>query len=256
MKAVFLSDAHLKRASDERYTRMIRFMQDIRKGHIHSFLDGVKSGQNETFIDDLYILGDFFDFWFCDPDKIHPEFQPVIRELLLLKEAGVRISFCEGNHDFFMADYFQDRLGMDVFEEWADISTDGSKILASHGDTVDSSDRVYVLFRRFLRSKLFYSVQRVIPASVRWALAGMTSNVSKEINSDNRDALVEKMLQFSQIKFSEGYDAVILGHCHQPVLKTFSVGGRHKTFATLGDWVRHYSFLYCENGQFRLGYYR
>ena len=74
-------------------------------------------GTEKTSIDDLYIAGDLFDFWFCQKEKINPEFKPVINKLIELQKAGIRIHLSEGNHDFFMGEYFRDVLGMEVFEE-------------------------------------------------------------------------------------------------------------------------------------------
>ncbi len=255
MKAVFISDAHLKRSADERYGQFIRFLGDLAEGKARSLTHDRELGRDKSSIDDLYILGDFFDFWFCAKDRIHPEFQLVIRQLVELQRTGVRVHLCEGNHDFFMKEYFHDVLGMEVFEEWADIRLDKLRMLLAHGDTADASDRIYLLFRKMLRSRAFYNIQRHIPPSARWAIAGMTSNVSKQMNDDNRDTLVEKMLSFAAGKLREDYDAVILGHCHKPVLRYFDVEGRKKTFVALGDWIKHYSFLYYENRKFFLSYY-
>jgi UDP-2,3-diacylglucosamine hydrolase len=256
MKAVFISDAHLKHATDERYGQFIHFLSDLKEGKVRSLVDSSELGEAKSPIDDLYILGDLFDYWFCRKDHIHPEFQLVISKLVELQKTGVRVHLCEGNHDFFMKEYFHDILGMEVIEEWATIKLDHLQMLVSHGDTADRSNWKYMMLRKILRSRTFYHVQRFIPASVRWALAGRISNASKEMNADNRDILVGKMLSFATGKLREEYDAVILGHCHQPVLRYFDVEGKKKTFVTLGDWVRHYSFLYYENRKFFMGYYQ
>ncbi len=79
MKAVFISDAHLKRSTDERYGQFIQFLADLQEGKVRSLVDAQELGREKTPIDDLYILGDFFDFWFCSKDHIHPEFQLVIQ---------------------------------------------------------------------------------------------------------------------------------------------------------------------------------
>jgi UDP-2,3-diacylglucosamine pyrophosphatase LpxH len=47
-------------------------------------------------------------------------------------------------------------------------------------------------------------------------------------------------------------DAVILGHCHQAILREERIGGRPRTFALLGDWIVHNSYLLYENGHFTL----
>jgi UDP-2,3-diacylglucosamine hydrolase len=252
MKAVFISDAHLKKQTDERYLRLLRFISGVKEGRIRSFVDSEDLPDEKTAIDDLYIVGDFFDFWFSEPHRIYPDFQVMISELIDLQKTGVRIHFFEGNHDFFLKDYFHDVLGMDVIEEWAVIEPDERRILVSHGDTSDPSDRLFLLFRKMLRSRAFYRIQSLLPVSWRWSIAAASSNLSKEINGDKHEILFEKMLSFASEKLKEHYDAVVLGHCHKPMIRSFDVNGGRKTFVTLGDWIRYYSFLYYEDGRFYL----
>ncbi|PKN20389.1 MAG: hypothetical protein CVU71_00940 [Deltaproteobacteria bacterium HGW-Deltaproteobacteria-6] len=256
MKAIFISDAHLRRSADERYGQFIKFLADLGECKVRSIVDAEALERKQTPIDDLYILGDFFDFWFCRKDHIHPEFQLVISKLVALQKSGVRIHLCEGNHDFFMKEYFHDVLGMEVFEEWADIKLDGINTLVAHGDTVDRSNYFYILLRKALRARAFYHLQRFVPSSILWAIAGISSHTSKTMTVDDGTALVEKMFSFAAGKLREEYGAVILGHCHKPVLRNFDLNGKKKTFVTLGDWTSHYSFLYYEDGKFFMSYYR
>jgi UDP-2,3-diacylglucosamine hydrolase len=145
---------------------------------------------------------------------------------------------CEGNHDFFLKEYFKDVLGMEVFEEWAAVDLDGLRVLVSHGDTADRSDRLYLMFRKFLRSRFFYAIQRRLPASLLWTLANMTSNVSKNLNDDNSEYLLGKMLSFAEEKWRENYDAVILGHCHKPLPAELYGGGAGKNIRYTGGLDR------------------
>jgi UDP-2,3-diacylglucosamine hydrolase len=238
MKAVFLSDAHLKNEADEGYRYMVRFL-DFPRDHV----------------DDLFILGDFFDFWFCRENHIYPEFKAVIEKLADLKQRGIRIHICEGNHDFFLGDYFTKIHGMSVITEWTDINLDGLNILISHGDTVDRTNKRYLFLRKLLRSRLFYKLQWWIPPFILWEIARLSSTVSKELSTDSGDYLAKKMESFSMEKFKDGYDAVILGHCHKPLLKEYVIDGRRKTFATLGDWRKHRSYLCYKDGRLTLSYY-
>lgn len=256
MKAVFISDAHLKRQTDEGYRQLMNFFDDLKEGKVKSLLDSNNASDDLTKIDDIFIVGDLFDFWFCNKEKIYPDFVLIINKLIELSKSGIRIHLNEGNHDFFLKEYFHDVLGMEVFEEWAKVRLDNFRALIAHGDTIDRTNIKYILFRKLLRSRPFYYFQRMIPASIRWALANLSSTTSKELTLENGDALVEKMLSFAVQKFQEDYDVVIVGHCHQPILRHYAVEGKKKTFAALGDWIRHYSFLYYENRNFQLGYYR
>lgn len=256
MKAIFISDAHLRKSEDERYRKLMLFLDAVKEGNVLSLVNPEEHASPKAFIDDLYIAGDLFDFWFCTKNKLNPEFIPAIQKLIELQKAGIRIHLCEGNHDFFMKDYFQGVLGMNVFEETADADLDALKVLIAHGDTADASNTRYLLFRKFLRSRFFYNVQRFIPTSVLWALAGLSSSTSKKMTVDNGEALAEKMTPFALTKFQEGYDAVVLGHSHFPRINYYNIKDRQKVFITLGDWMSHYSFLYYENNLFFLRYYR
>ncbi len=238
-KAVFLSDAHLKNQVDDGYHQIMKFL-DFPEDHI----------------DDLFILGDLFDFWFCRDGHIYPAFKTVIEKLADLKKRGMRIHLFEGNHDFFLGDYFTKTLGIKVFTEWANIDLDGRKVLISHGDTIDRTNKKYILLRKLLRSGVFYRMQRSIPPSVLWNIARASSAVSKELTIQTETIIARKMEAFALNKFHEGIDTVIIGHCHIPLLKEYEIGGRRKTFVTLGDWIRHYSYLCYEDGRFTLSYYK
>lgn len=256
MRAVFISDVHLIKTQDERHTKLMRFLDAIETGNIETWVHPDRPANKKVFVDDLYIVGDLFDFWFCESKNIYPDFQPVIAKLLALKKAGTAIHLGEGNHDFFLADYFRDVLGMQVFEEGLSLQLDDTKVFIAHGDKADRSNRSYLLFRKFLRSRFFYQAQRKIPASWRWSIAGWCSNTSKKMTRENGEALVEKMMPFVMDKFQEGHDVVILGHSHVPQEKRFTVNRKQKTLVTLGDWITHHSFLYFDHNAFFLRHYR
>ena len=156
MKAVFLADAHLKNADDNSYRILMHFLETLMP------------------VDRLFILGDFFDFWFSRNGRLYPDFIPIIDKLVDLKQQGVQIALCEGNHDFYLESYFSRTLGMTVFTEWADINLDSWKILLSHGDTVDEANKRYLLIRRILRSRSFYQTQRKIPLALLWKIARLS----------------------------------------------------------------------------------
>jgi UDP-2,3-diacylglucosamine hydrolase len=258
MKVIFISDAHLKTRDAKGYQTLMEFFDCLKgrgngKGKCYPAEGDAAAGNGGIAdIDDLYVLGDFFDFWFYKGASIYPEFGEIIDSLSELKERGVRIHLCEGNHDFFLADYFAGELGLEVIVEWASIDLDGRRVLISHGDTVDERNRRYLLLRRFLRSRFFYKLQRALPISFLWKAARISSNLSKEPAGELANALAEKMRAFSVRKFKDGFDAVIVGHCHKHLMEESVVNGKEKTFVILGDWVNHYSYLCYEDGSFSL----
>jgi UDP-2,3-diacylglucosamine hydrolase len=249
MKTVFLSDTHLKGPGYAGHEKLIQFFDRLQgRG-------GTGSGEiaNGTLtLDHLVIAGDFFDFWFGRGDTIYPGFRPVVDRMIALKREGVRISLCEGNHDFYLSNYFSHRLGIDVYPEWAEFTLDGLRILVSHGDTVDRGNRKYLALRGFLRGCSARHLQRLLPLKFLWRLARLSSEMSKEMSRESQDRLVELMYRFALEKFHDGFDAVILGHCHKPLLREILSGDREKTFVTLGDWITHDSYLLFDEGRFIL----
>lgn len=239
MKALFLSDAHLQSIEDANYS------------FLSNFLDTLKEK-----IDHLFIVGDFFDFWFCREEKLYPDFRTIVDKLIYLKNSGVQIHLCEGNHDFFLKKFFTDRHGMEVFPDWGTINLDGIVTFFSHGDTIDTADTQYLMLRKLLRSRTFYQIQEKIPPVILWKIARKFSKISNQHLAKSPDGLVEKMEAYTLEKFKEGFDAVILGHCHKPTIRQYTIDGREKTFVTLGDWISYYSYLLYENGKFTLSVHK
>ena len=249
MKTVFLSDVHLKGPGDAGHKKIEHFFNRLRGRGGWEYRE---SAPGTLTLDQLVIAGDFFDFWFEREGAIYPAFRPVVDRLIALKQEGVRICLCEGNHDFFLGDYFSRKLGIDVYPEWAEFNLDGFRILVSHGDTVDRGNLKYLALRRFLRGSFARRLQRMFPLGVLWRLARLSAEMSKEMSRESQDRLAELMYRFALGKFHEGYDAVILGHCHKPLLRETLSGDRKKTFVTLGDWITHDSYLVFEEGRFTL----
>jgi UDP-2,3-diacylglucosamine hydrolase len=249
MRAIFLADAHLKNRTDPGFERCMHFLNHLR-GRAMDHVDS--DGDKVSVIDLVVIAGDFFDLWFERDGLIYPEFRPVVEKIVQLRQSGIRICLCEGNHDFFLADYFTKRLGIEVYPEEVELDLDGLRILVSHGDTVDRKNRRYLALRRFLRSRFVYRLQRLLPIRFLWRLARFSSEMSQGMSQDEQERLVEVMNGYADEKYREGLDAVIFGHCHQAILREEQIDGRPRTFSLLGDWIIHHSYLDYDNGRFSL----
>jgi len=238
MRSVFFSDAHARGSDGAAGARIPAFLRSIGDG-----------------LDHLFVVGDLFDFWFSRDGIVYPGFRPVIDALTSLQRSGVRVHLFEGNHDFFLADYFTRHHGIEVYTEEARFTLGGRTVYIAHGDLVDESDRGYRFLRRLLRSPLFYGLQKRLPLAMLWKLARRSSDASKTYLAKPQGGLAAKMESFALAKFSEGIDAVVLGHCHLPVHRTCTVDGRQRDFALLGDWLEHRSYLNLEDGRFELRFW-
>ncbi|MFZ4440911.1 MAG: UDP-2,3-diacylglucosamine diphosphatase, partial [Syntrophales bacterium] len=205
MRAIFISDAHLKDPGDAAYQKLMSFFDTLR-GSVDERNGEIPA--SAVVVDLLVIVGDFFDFWFERGDVVYPGFQPVIDRIAALKKQGVRICLCEGNHDFFLGDYFTGRLGIEVYPEWAEFDFDGLRVIVSHGDTVDRDNLKYLALRIFLRSRVAHVLQRLLPLKILWWIARLGSEMSKEVSEESQERLAKIMHRFAIGKFQEGYDAV------------------------------------------------
>ena len=92
----FISDIHLMlERSDEEAKR-----QDI----LFRFLRYIKENGGT-----LVINGDLFDFYFEYKDVIPKVFVPFYYEILKIREAGIKVHYVLGNHDYWDFGYFQKR---------------------------------------------------------------------------------------------------------------------------------------------------
>ena len=103
-----------------------------------------------------------------------------------------------------------------------------------------------------MRSRFLYGLQRLMPLSLLWRIARRSSSMSKELMGGAEDHIYGKMREFAEERFREGFDAVILGHCHKARLTESVVDGKPRVFVTLGDWISHYSYLHYVGGEFIL----
>ena len=232
-RAVFVSDVHLTTPDRKNYRRMLALLDTL-------------SG-----VPDLFILGDFFDFWFGFDRVVPAHYVPVLSALERTARAGTRIHFVEGNHDFEMGDYFTRTLGAVVHPEWGEATLDGRRLFLGHGDTIDRNDTGYLRLRRVLRSApVRWLGHNLPPKAILWVADRLDQATAS--GSGYASHLPDLFRDFARARWAEGYDGVLLGHCHVPEYTEEAVDGRTCFYANLGDWVANYTYLTWDGEGFTL----
>lgn len=244
MGVIFLSDAHLRNKGTHPYRAFLEFLAHLGEGTL--------PGGEKVDVTDLYLLGDTFDFWFARGRAVYPEFDIVLEKLIALQQSGIAIHLFEGNHDFFLTAFFRGYLGMDVYEDWGAITMDGFRFLLGHGDLVDRDDKGYLFLRRILRSRWFNVFQNALPSRLVWRLARYAADLGQGSRERGNEKLATKMQEFAVTCHARGFDVVILGHCHLPMVYENRQDGRIKYLVLLGDWIRHFTFLHYSDGKLSL----
>ena len=228
----FIADAHLSFKVDE--------IEKEKRKKLRDFLEYIMiKGEAK----ELYLVGDLFDFWFEWYHVVPKYWFPVLYQLRKIVESGITVTFLPGNHDFYPGSYLQTEIGLKCFKESCEFERDGKRFFVAHGDGYAQKDRGYRLLKRIIRSPVsIFLYKTFISADLGMQLARWASKSSRELVNIDKSAWAEEYYRFAQKKFDEGFDYVILGHLHYPLVKEDNQMGT--IFVSCGDWMTQ--FTYCK----------
>lgn len=235
----FISDLHIGAGSDREEQQKISYL--------FSFLDCINSANNE-----LYIIGDLFDFWFEYKYVIPKKFFEIFCLFRKLIENKISVNFIPGNHDYWIRDFFQDQVGFTVHPVEHEVEIQSKRIYLFHGDGLSKKDKGYQILKKIFRNPVNIFLYRWLHPDLGIPLARLTSHTSRKhtatrIVNDEAD-----YLEFAMDKFSNGFDCVIVGHSHRPWFENMN----GKFFINLGDWINHFSYGLLSKGNFSLNYWK
>ncbi len=237
MALYVFSDAHLGCGSPD--------SEDLKMSRIETLVELVRKDG-----DRLVILGDLFDFWFEYKyviPKAHHEVLFLIRELV---RQGIKVDYVSGNHDFWMLDFFEKYLGVAVTRDTLTLDYLGRKLLFIHGDGLAPGDGGYRFLKRILRNRFNIWLYRKLPPDWAYPLARFVSGSSRGYTSRRDHEFAEDYEKYAEEQLKNGFDVVIIGHLHIPILKQFERG----TYVNTGDFINHFSYLKCDGDHMTLEY--
>ena len=236
--AYFISDVHLTLidGEDEREKRR----------NLFSFFDMVRRSGGT-----LFIVGDFFDFWFEYRHVIPRRYLDVLHQLQQLRGAQIDIHFILGNHDYWTNGLLNGPLDIHVHQSAAEVVFDGLRIHLTHGDGLLAKDSGYRLMRKVLRSPVLIFFYRLLHPDLGISLAQAASRYSRKRNHGKRDedAIFNELSHYAHSRWDEGFDLVVMGHYHLHRLHTSEDG---KSILCLGDWISQNSYGKYFEGQISL----
>ena len=231
----FLSDAHLGAEGEDK--------EKSKEGKLVSFLDKVRE-EGEF----LYLVGDMFEFWFEYKNAIPKRHFRVLGKLKQLVDSGLKVKYLVGNHDFWLGDFLPREIGIPIFKEPLEVVHQEKKIFITHGDGLAKKDLGYRILKRILRNRLNIFLYRQIPPDIAYPLARFVARRSRESVQKRDTSHLQEYESFAAEKISQGFDAVVLGHTHVPVLRDFGDG----VYLNLGDWFKHFTYGKLQQGRFSL----
>ncbi len=233
-KAYFLSDVHLRVNLDD--------LERERRRELFLLLDQVKQEQAT-----LFIVGDWFDFYFEYGSVVTQTYYDVYTKMRELVEAGIDIHYFGGNHDYWLGKFMSRDIGVKIYQDAAIINFAGKKFYLLHGDGLDEEDIRYKRLQFVIRNPLFiWAFRWIIHPNIGHVFARYTARKSRtKYTHETPEQLltnIRKNYPLAEEKFASGIDYFITGHIHYPKLKTFG----KNTFLTIGDFLNYFSYGYFD----------
>ena len=239
MKSLFISDLHLHPDHPE----CMQLFSDFISEHAHA-------------ADNLYILGDLFEYWLGDDAIEFSGYRFVADTLTSLSTSATKILFMHGNRDFLVGKEFASLSGCGLLPDPSVIDLAGNGVLLTHGDFLCTDDQEHLAFRRHTGDETWQ--KNILSQSIeaRDALARQIrigSEEGKQIKPESimdvNQSAVEDQMQAHRVKL------LIHGHTHRPAIHSFELAGQPAHRIVLGDWYRTGSYLSVEDGVYELTSY-
>lgn len=217
---LFISDVHLGLQSRE--------VEKVKERKLVEFLSFAKSN-----CDELFIAGDLFDYWFEYRRVYQKGFFRTLTALQDLTEAGIKVHYFIGNHDFFHNGFFEKEIGLTLYQNPASFRLNNKKFFVGHGDGLVKNDLGYNILKMILRSRFTQFLYSLIHPDLGVAIASHTSKSSRDYTSKKDYGEEDGLYEAAKKKIEEGFDFVLFGHLHRKQFLKFKNG----YYINLGSWI-------------------
>lgn len=214
--ALFISDLHLQAEHPRTLAAFLRFLDEQARG-----------------AEQLYLLGDIFEYWAGDDDVADPFNARVIAALRSVHDAGVAIYWIAGNRDFLAGSDFAQAAGLTLLAEPHVIDVADKRIALVHGDAECTLDTSYMAFRAQVRKPAWQAQFLAMPLAQRKAIIAGLREGSREAHGNKTYEIMDVTSEGLDAVFEvTGADVLIHGHTHRPAMHQYGQKLRY----VLPDW--------------------
>ncbi|MCL7946192.1 UDP-2,3-diacylglucosamine diphosphatase [Marinobacter sp. ATCH36] len=219
MTTLFISDLHLEESRPDITNAFLRFLGEEARG-----------------VEQLYILGDFFEAWIGD-DEHTPLQEQVAKALRAVSEAGTELFLMHGNRDFLIGEDYCNRIGATLLDDPTVVNLYGTPTLLMHGDSLCTADVEYQKFRANMRDPKWQQMILNRPLSERQTMARQLREISMAKNKGKEETIMD-VTPDEVVKEMEAHSVqrMIHGHTHRPAVHELEANGKPARRIVLGDW--------------------
>lgn len=214
--ALFISDLHLQPSHPRTSAAFYAFLQE-----------------RAMAAQELYLLGDLFEYWAGDDDLSDPLNQIIAEAIRAVSDAGVRVYWIAGNRDFLVGQAFADAAGLTLLAEPHVAEIGGKRITLVHGDAQCTDDLTYMAFRAQVRDPAWQAQFLAMPLAQRKAIiAGMREGSKAAHATKSYELMDVAPAAVAELYAATGSDIILHGHTHRPALH---INGAKRRYV-LPDW--------------------
>ena len=234
-KYLFISDIHLGLQSKE--------IEEKKEKLLVKFLKEKASN-----CDELFIIGDLFDYWFEYKHVYQKGFYRTLSALKDLTQKGVVVHYFIGNHDFMHLNFFTEEIGTKLYEEEVEIVLNDKRFFIAHGDGLVKNDLGYKILKSVLRNKKIQWLYSWLHPDIGVWMAKLTSKSSRDYTTKKNYGKVDGLFETAKSKIDTGFDYVLFGHEHIRKDITYKNG----RYINLGSWLDEPCYGKLENNKFEI----
>jgi UDP-2,3-diacylglucosamine pyrophosphatase LpxH len=240
----------------EKRKMQIAVLSDIHLGTYGCHANEVLSYLDSIDPEILVLNGDIIDIWQFSKRYLPASHMAVLNKILKMAASGTQVHYLTGNHDELLRKFSDFSMGNLHLSDKLVLTLQDKKAWFFHGDIFD----VTMKHSKWL-AKLGgkgYDLLIVINRAINFLLTKMGReriSFSKKIKNSVKEA-IKFISDFEQtatdLAISNGYDYVICGHIHQPVIKEYWNDEGSVIYLNSGDWVENLTCLEYFKGDWKL----
>ncbi|MDO4190135.1 MAG: UDP-2,3-diacylglucosamine diphosphatase [Bacteroidales bacterium] len=238
-KYYFMADAHLgsmlKENQREHEQKVVRWLDMAAKD-----------------ADEIFLLGDIFDFWFEYRYVVPKGFTRLLGTLSRMVDNGIKIHFFPGNHDWWTFGYLEKEVGLIVHREPTLLTLNGQTFFLAHGDGLGDNSRSFRFARWCFHNPVLQWIVRTLPCTwgqwvgLKWSASSRQqheANGAATFKGEDKEHLVQFAKQYSA---QNPVDFFVFGHRHLYLYLQLATKSR---ICILGDFFKDFTYAVLdENG--------
>ena len=204
----------------------------------------------------VVLNGDIIDGWQFSRKYFPTSHVEVIKKILDWISQGIELYYITGNHDEVMRKFVGFSVSKAKIVNKVVLNMDGKLVWIFHGDVFDVTMRHSKWIAKMGADGYGFLIllNKAVNSVLKKAGRGKIS-LSKKIKNSVKSAIKSKNnfeTTAAEIAIQNGYDYVVCGHIHQPIIKDIEIDNEKVCYLNSGDWVENMTALEYNNKKWTL----